>query len=395
MNKAELCNIIRSKYPKAFGIRKSLQRLKVQRLRNHFLTEEEILACEKDPAEKKRIVAARAEEWKSNLRPIVAEMEEILEKSAAYRDRENLDEIRTDILYCRLAFGFLPSEYLGFELENRSREERLKFESDIDTFEFGYSVNDITKLQSIVEKGESFRQFKQYFGRDAMLIDQRATFEEFRTFVQKHPKFVKKKTNSAQGKNIELIDFPTLGKTEREYFDTLCRSGKFLLEELVVQHAEMAKFNASSVNTIRCMTMKTKNEGVIVPYCFMRTGRNGSFVDNGGSGGILIGVDAKTGVVNTDGYDEYMARFEEHPDTHIHFLGSQIPAWDDMLKFCKEAAAKVEDMGYLSWDMAYTDKGWVVIEVNGIGQLIGPQIVMKRGIKAEVAELLSKMNTVI
>ena len=66
-----------------------------------------------------------------------------------------------------------------------------------------------------------------------------------------------------------------------------------------------------------------------------------------------------------------------------------------MLELCKSIAKEVNDIGFLSWDMSYTAKGWVVIEVNGIGQLIGPQIVMQRGIKSEIDELIKRMKLVI
>ena len=80
---------------------------------------------------------------------------------------------------------------------------------------------------------------------------------------------------------------------------------------------------------------------------------------------------------------------------NMDFKGSQIPAWEELVYLCKEAASKVKDISYLSWDLAYTEKGWIVIEVNEVGQFIGPQIVMKRGIKKELEESLSRMKKVI
>lgn len=394
MDKAEICNLVRSHYPKAFGIRKKLQAEKVKRVRRHLMTPEEIARCEKDAAYKHELVAQYARKQEKQLRPIRKEMELVLSHSAEYGDRANDQTLRDDILFCRMAYGFLPSEYTGFELENRTPEERKKFVSDLDTFVFGYSVNDISILQSIVDKGRSTRMFGKYFGRDYLEINKKTKLDDFLKFVEKNPIFVKKKTNSSQGKNIELVDIRTVGKKPEEYFAQMTAAGKFLLEERVFQHATMASFNSSSVNTIRCMTMKTR-QGVIVPYCFMRTGRSGSFVDNGGSGGILIGIDVQAGALNTHGYDEYKQCYPEHPDTHLTFKGWKIPAWEEMLDFCKTAASKVDGIGFLSWDMAYTDRGWVVIEVNGIGQLIGPQTVNKRGIKEELDKYSAMMEKVI
>ncbi len=63
-----------------------------------------------------------------------------------------------------------------------------------------------------------------------------------------------------------------------------------------------------------------------------------------------------------------------------------------MISICRKEAEKIPQMGYLSWDMAYTNDGWKVIEVNGIGQLIGPQIVYKKGIKKDIEFYLNTMQ---
>ncbi|WP_288867980.1 sugar-transfer associated ATP-grasp domain-containing protein [uncultured Parvimonas sp.] len=395
MNKGDLCNIIRKCYPKAFGIRKMLQRLKIKRLNNQLLSKDIIKKCEEDESFKKSIVDKYLNKERSrSLKPITDEMETMIKNVSHYRDIEDKDSLRTDMIFHRLAYGFLPSEYASFKLEEKTKEEIAEFVSDIDTFKFGYSVNDITELQYIVNKADSYKQFTKYFKRDVLIFDKHTKWDDFKSFVEKHRIFIKKKINSAQGNNIELIKVDEIENIE-EYFNKNKNISKFLLEELVIQSEEMAKFNSSSVNTIRCMTMVMKDGSIEVPYCFMRTGRNGSFVDNGGAGGIIIGVDEKTGIINTDGFDEYKNVYTEHPDTKVKFKGSQIPKWNDMLELCKSIAKEVNDIGFLSWDMSYTAKGWVVIEVNGIGQLIGPQIVMQRGIKSEIDELIKRMKLVI
>ena len=394
MDKNRLCYILRSRYPEAFGIRKNLQRIKVQRLHKHFLSDQEITDCEKNPSKKKDIIVPYLSKWEKYLIPTIEEMEDILKNAPLYKNRKDKDKLRTDMLYCRLAYGFIPSEYIGFELEEKTPDERKKFVSDIDTNVFGYSVNNIKQLQTILDKGDSYHRFAEYFKRDALVIEHRKDYEAFHKFIQRHPVYVEKKVFSSMGRGTQLIDIHKVGMKEKEYFEKLIKHGKYLLEERVIQHEDMARYNDSSVNTIRCMTLRT-NKGIEVPYCFMRTGRNGSFVDNGGSGGILIGIDVITGKLITDGFDEYNDRYPAHPDTGIVFKGCEIPAWKELIDFCKKAASKVKDIGYLSWDLAYTEKGWVVIEVNEVGQFIGPQIVMRRGIKTEMVEYFKRMSKVI
>lgn len=394
LKRETLCNVVRGLYPKAFGIRRSLQKLKIKRLRRFMLSSEEIRECENDPKAVSEKMAPYIEKYERRLRYIEAEMEGILRNSPNYRSQEDKDAIRTDMLYWYLAYGFLPSEYACFEFEGKTREERLSYISDIDTMEFGYTVNDITVMQGIIDKGRCYSNYPYLFHRDALVVESKSDFEAFRRFVGKHPVFVEKEVLSMMGKGVKLVDSDQLGISIEDYFRQLISAGRHLLEERVIQCGEMARFNPSSVNTIRCITLRT-NKGVEVPWCFMRTGRGGSFVDNGGSGGLLIGLDAKTGVITSPGYDEYNNAYPVHPDTGVKFEGAQIPRWSEMIRFCKEESAKIKGMNYISWDMALTDDGWDVIEVNEIGQLIGPQTTMKRGIRDNLERLFHDMPKVV
>ena len=91
----------------------------------------------------------------------------------------------------------------------------------------------------------------------------------------------------------------------------------------------------------------------------------------------------------------YLKKWEKYLKPCIKFKGFQIPKWDELLSICKTAAAEESKMNYLSWDMAYGEQGWCVIEVNEVGQFIGPQMVYQRGIKKELDEYLKRMPKVI
>lgn len=392
LDKPMICNLVRSSYPKAMGIRRRLQAVKVKRVSRLRLSEEEIARCEKDPTLKGETIAPCLRRWKRQLRSVTHEMEDILANAPLYADRTDHEELRADMMFCYLAYGFLPSEYVCFELENKTPDERKEFVSDTDTKAFGYSVNDITVMQGLINKGRCYTDHAEYYGRDAVVIRSRKDYGDYRRFIRKHPVFVRKIVHSMCGSGVKLVDISKVGMTEREFFEKLLRTENCMLEEVVKQCGEMAAFNPSSVNTIRCITLKT-DRGVIVPWCFMRTGRNGSFVDNGGAGGLVIGVDAGTGIIATSGFDEYNNEFVCHPDTSVKFAGSQIPKWKELLSICADAAAKMQDVNYLSWDLALTDHGWVVIEINEIGQLIGPQMTFKKGIKKELGQYRRHMST--
>ena len=123
----------------------------------------------------------------------------------------------------------------------------------------------------------------------------------------------------------------------------------------------------------------------------MKAGRSGSFVDNGGAGGILVGIDNETGVLNTEGYDEFNTKYEVHPDSKMKLKGFQIPEWDRLKTICTELAQRMPSVKYIGWDMAYSTKGWVLVEGN-MGQFIVQQLVGRKGIKKEMDSIVEQLD---
>ena len=387
-----LVSVIRSHYPRIFGIRRTLQTLKVRRIRRRTLPDKKIKQCEEDPSRIEAVIKPYVQKWGAYLSPVTEEADYLLGSAPKYADgRFDKEKLRLDMIFCRLAYGFIPSEYVSFGFENKNPQERKEYVSDLDISVFGYKVNDIVEVQRILDKAKMSIKYKRYFGRDTLIVNSSEDYPAFRSFVEKHPVFVKKKVFSCKGKGVVLIDLNASGRSDKECFDEILKGGKTLLEELVIQSPEMAAFNPSSVNTVRVRTFRT-NDGVKLQYCNLRTGRKGSFVDNGGSGGLLIGVDEKTGVINTNGYDEFGEQYAEHPDSHVVFKGRRLPAWEQLIRTCIAGAEEDPRMGYLSWDMAHTESGWKVIEVNEVGQFVGAQLISGKGLKQELSDYLKIMK---
>lgn len=66
-----------------------------------------------------------------------------------------------------------------------------------------------------------------------------------------------------------------------------------ILEEIVVQHPEMARMCPTSVNTCRIATLLgDKKQGIV--YAFLRIG-NGKVMDNVDCGGMAARIDLESG----------------------------------------------------------------------------------------------------
>jgi len=145
--------------------------------------------------------------------------------------------------------------------------------------------------------------------------------------------------------------------------------GKYLLQEFVVQDAVVAKISSSSLNTIRLVTLYTKSGEVLVVSSSMRFGMD-AFVDNWSSGGLAVGVKLGNGRLKKIAYDKYGKQYTKHPVSGETFDNFQIPMWDKIMQTATNVQAAFPFYKLLGMDIAVSEKGPVLIEVNANSDLI-------------------------
>lgn len=308
-------------------------------------------------------------------------LKKLPEEKALQLDKE-------DMLFCGIAYGFTPEEYVAYSFKDKTSEERREYISERDRMVFFYRVSDGIFLDDEVRsKTRMYEKFSEYYKRDAVVIRSEADKDIFYKFLDAHPIFVEKTAYDNCGNGVKRTDINRLGMSRGKYFSRLLRGeDEYLLEELVIQSEAMSRLNASSVNTVRCITYNTGSE-IRLGQCFMKIGRKGAFIDNGAAGGLLAGIDNNTGRLNTEGYTEFAEVFSEHPDSGVKLKGYRIPDWGSMLDIAKEIAEKLPAAGCLGFDFAHTDSGWVLIEINGRTQFIAQQMLYGCGYKNKIKEI--------
>lgn len=359
-----------------------------------FMTAEEIEKANIDPEYKRKVVSEYLSRWPERFRDDVRMADKLLSNAPCFAEAKDKDTIKEELLFYRVGYGFHPEEYVCYELADKNSEERSSYISSKECVRDVFRMNDYRYSHVLNNKGLSYKRFKQYYKRDAVYIQSPDDYAAYSDFIRKHPVFVKKNVFEAMGRSVELIDVNKTEGTDKEVFNKLIQIGPHLLEEKVTQSDVLASLHPSSVNTIRCITFLTRH-GIEDPYYFMKIGQAGAFVDNGGAGGILVGIDKETGRLCTNGYDEMNREYTEHPDTKVVFKGYQLPEWEQLKVLCKKISEELSEVKYIGWDMAHTDAGWVVIEGNGAGQMIGPQTVFKRGCKPEVDAFMADMDLIV
>ncbi|MBN4068385.1 hypothetical protein JYU06_02525 [Desulfotalea psychrophila] len=139
---------------------------------------------------------------------------------------------------------------------------------------------------------------------------------------------------------------------------------KCVVQEFIEQHPLVAEFSSSSVNTIRIVTLLTKNNDVVLVSGSMRFGQADSFVDNWSAGGVSVGVDIENGILKKYAYDKQGNRYTEHPVSRKIFEGFRIPKWGSVVKIARRIQEVSSFYRLVGCDVAITESGPVLIEAN-------------------------------
>ena len=167
------------------------------------------------------------------------------------------------------------------------------------------------------------------------------------------------------------------------------RTTSWLFEKAVVQTDQIGKFNQSSVNTVRFMTALYPDKSVKVFATFMKIGRAGSDVDNAGGGGnVDCAIDVETGeCYNALQFNSYsdVKKVDNHPDSGERINGVRIENWDEIKKCLCDYQARVPQLKAIGWDVALTDDGPIIIEINNYWDTTG-QLFLGKGWRNEVRD---------
>ena len=305
------------------------------------------------------------------------------EHCSSYKKREF-----NQFIACYMIYGVLPEEYICYRFGTLNDTGRREYLSEFSRHELYDTCNDFDELHCFENKYETFELYKEFFLRDALLIDGNVSEVIFDQFVKAHKKFICKPLKLYLGIGIEVIDSDRYDSAS-QLLSYIRQKGECIIEELIIQSEDLSKFHKESVNTIRIPTIRTK-EGIKLLDPFFKTGTGKSNVDNAGAGGVFAAIDKKSGIITTVGIDEKGNEYLRHPDSGLVFPGFQLPNWDQALDLVEKLMMIKPEIRYVGWDLAHTSKGWVVVEGNHEGQLVG-QMPLHRGCAKEAKMIMERL----
>jgi len=161
------------------------------------------------------------------------------------------------------------------------------------------------------------------------------------------------------GSKLFLDNCPcTLSGLETQY------GSNFIVQEKVAQHPLMAQAHPASLNTVRMVTFRWKNN-IRVLIAFARFGTQGRLTDNAGMGGLCCGIDER-GRLNDSAVDKTGKVYSSHPTTGYSFANRlSIPNYESVCKIALDLHRQIFHFDIVSWDFAIGVEGYpVFIEMN-------------------------------
>ena len=142
----------------------------------------------------------------------------------------------------------------------------------------------------------------------------------------------------------------------------------FIIQEYIKNHNDIRKIYPKSLNTVRIHTILKMDGTVDFFSAVHRFGANGSIVDNGCHGGLMVAVN-KDGVLNDIGCHEphikkHLIVNGYHPDTDVKFAGLMVPHWNEIIETAKKLHRFMYGIPSIGWDVAVTEDGFCFTEAG-------------------------------
>jgi hypothetical protein len=189
----------------------------------------------------------------------------------------------------------------------------------------------------------------------------------------------------AESADAEQIYFKGADPMRYETFwEEFVGKNPYLLQRIVKNHSFFDPFSPT-LATVRLVVLVTP-EGVKTPTAVLKLPSSTNIADSfWRPGNLACNLDVKTGQI-------LMARtksplettdHEVHPETGTPLIGKTLPHWDGLLEMARGCAEIFAPVRYQSMDIAITESGPVLIEINTGGGFDLPQLASGKGFLTE------------
>ena len=285
--------------------------------------------------------------------------------------------------------GCTAKEYFIYRFFELSEEEQGKVFLICDSKKLREKYDtDKQFIAMLCNKEETDEFFEEYLKRQ-WCVNTKITQNEFIKRFSGVSGVIYKPLGGNRGRGVE--SFRINSENIADVYNEIASFPPGVVEEYIHQHPDLNRLTDASVNTLRIVTISSKTSPVTpdgryadAAYAALRIGGGHSVVDNFHSGGMTAAVDLETGIIVTDAADMEGHVFAAHPVTGTVIKGFKVPYFKEAVEMALDAISKNRIGGYIGWDIAITDKGPVLVEVNagpGVVLLSTPYAAEHKGMK--------------
>lgn len=266
--------------------------------------------------------------------------------------------ILCDALWCRIFWHCTYDEYCMYEFYKYRNSYRKNFVLQYKKTKYYSKIN---PYHYTMHKKVFYNAIHSGMQREiAYLSDMNE--QQFLDFVKKHKKIITKPDVGSRGRNIKMFQYSD-DQQALSFFNSLDKDT--ICEEFICQHKILNSLNPNCVNTIRIVALYDNGDVNFIAASLKCGKYENSIVDNMHNNGIGANVDIQTGVVTGIGYDYSNNSFIFHPLTGTQIVGFSIPFWAETLELVRKTHLNVCDCPLLGWDVAITNSGPEIVEING------------------------------
>ena len=276
---------------------------------------------------------------------------------------ENKAKLFLEVVYSWFRYGASDEDFLTMEFYRKNSREKKRWLTSRKNNRYLYRTVYDNLARDTFDNKELFdKTFRNYLKHDFLIVSESSDVEVV-AFVKKYGTVIVKPAGGACGVGVFKLS-STDESGIAEVISRVTNGEKLIMEEVIVQHPEMARMNPASVNTIRVITMLDQKGKVHVINQCAKFGASSQCISNTMGGGFCCHINADTGILDAQGKDIYGGSIFKHPVSGVVIPGFQIPNWAGVLDYARTLAKVVPTARYIGWDIVILEEGYDVIEGN-------------------------------
>ena len=267
--------------------------------------------------------------------------------------------IKFDMIINFLKRGIGYTDYFRGDYINLTKKEKDTFVTAKSFYKVIHYFNKDEYIGIFHDKLIFNKYFEEYLKREYLNL-KKCTIEEFKNFLNKHEVVFAKDPLGECGHGIEKIVTSEI-KDANELYEKLIKNKQYLLEEAIVQCDELNEINPKVVNSYRIVTLVKDDKAYIIGNALRVNQFDSEII--GCTNDLYFSLNEE-GKIDSKVIDDYGNVYKTHPLTSKEFSKVRIPGVKEAFEMCKKAALEVPEVRYVGWDVAFSDKGPVIVEGN-------------------------------